>query len=90
MDRICKAVSEENIVNCFKKANYMPIVVNEEAEAVPETAEPDALNNDALDDETTNAIGDLRIEISVDNDANTGYDFVGNLFLVKRCKFANK
>ena len=62
MYRIWDVASEENIMKCFKKVNCMPIVVNEEAEAVPEAAEPDALNNDLLDDDITNTIGVLSIE----------------------------
>ena len=48
-------------MKCFKKTHYMPIIVNEEASAVPETEELDALNNDALDDDIVNAIRDLMI-----------------------------
>ena len=39
----------------------MTIVVNEEAAAVPVAAKLDTLNNDALDDDIANTIGDLRI-----------------------------
>ena len=39
----------------------MPIVVNEEAAAVPMVEEPDALNNDSLYNDILNSIGDLRI-----------------------------
>ena len=81
MDRICNADSEEIIDNYFKKANCMPIVVNEEASAVPATAEPGALNNDALDDDIENAIGCLSIELSVGDDANTRDNFSGTIFL---------
>ena len=59
----------------------MPIVVNEEAAAVPAVAEPDELNNDALDDDIADAIGDLRVELNVEDDANTSDDFVGTVFL---------
>ena len=59
----------------------MPIVFNEEAASVPATVEPDALNNDALDNEIENAIRGIRIELSVDYDANIRDDFAGNVFL---------
>ena len=65
MDRIWNAASEESIVKCFKKANCMPILFNEEEAAVPAATEPDALNNDSLDDDIVNSIGDIRIELSV-------------------------
>ena len=48
---------------------------------MPAASEPDALNNDALDDDITNSIGDLRIELSVEDDATTRDDFVGTVFL---------
>ena len=81
MYRILNAASEERILKCFKNTNCMPIVVNEEAAAVPAAEEPDALNNYALDYDITNAIGGLRIELSVGDDANTRGDFSGTVFL---------
>ena len=39
----------------------MKIVVNEDAVAVPASAEPGALNNDAIDYDIANAIGGLSI-----------------------------
>ena len=81
MYRIWNAASEESIVKCFKKANCMEIVVNGEAAAVPEAAEPDANNNYELDDDIVNAIEGLRIELSVEDDANTRDDFAGSVFL---------
>ena len=59
----------------------MPIVVNGEVAAVTEAAEPDAFNNDKLDYDIANTIGDLRIELSVEDDANTRNDFIGTLFI---------
>ena len=44
-------------------------------------AETDALNNDALDDDIENSIGGLRIELSVEGDANTRDDFSGTVFI---------
>ena len=40
----------------------MKIVVNEKAATVPDLAEPDAMNNDAIDVDIENDFGDLRIE----------------------------
>ena len=59
----------------------MQIVVNEEAASVPSAAEPDAINNDSLDYETENAIGGLRIELSVQDNSNTRDHFSGTAFL---------
>ena len=59
----------------------MPTVVNEEAPSVPAAAEPDALNNYALDDDIANYIGGLRIELSVEDNANTRDDFQGPYLL---------
>ena len=81
MDRICNGASEEIIVKYFKNSNCMPIVVNEHASAVLAAAEPDALNNDAFDDDIANAIEGIRIELSVENDANTRDDFAGTVLL---------
>ena len=36
---------------------------------MPAEVEPDALNNDELDDNIANAIGDLSIALSVEDDA---------------------
>ena len=87
MDRIWDAASEESIVNYFKKDNCMPIVVNERVAAVPAAAEPDALKNDALYYEIANFIGDLRIELIVEDDVNTRDDFVGAVFLGSSVNF---
>ena len=81
MDSIWNVDSEENIVKCFKKANCMKIVFNEESAAVPTAAEHDVLNNDELDFDISNSIGGLRIELSVEDDANTRDNFAGTLFL---------
>ena len=59
----------------------MPIVPNEEASAVPASAEPDSLNNYALDDDIKNAIGGVRIELSVEDYSNTKNYFAGTVFL---------
>ena len=59
----------------------MPIVVNEEAASVPAAAKPDAIKNDSLDYETENAIGGLRIELSVQDNSNTRDHFSGTAFL---------
>ena len=48
---------------------------------MPAAAEPDALTNDALDDDIENYIGDIRIELSVEDDANTRDEFLGTIFL---------
>ena len=58
---IWNEASEEIIVKCFKKVNCMKIVVNEDSVAVPASAEPGALNNDAIDYDIANAIGGLSI-----------------------------
>ena len=59
----------------------MPIVVNEEAAAVPAAEDPDELIIDALDDDIANLIEDLRIELCVEDDANTRDDFQGPYLL---------
>ena len=75
MYRIWNAASEESTVKCFKKSNCMHIVVNEETESVPVAAESDALNNDALYDDIADSIGYIRIELIVEDEANTRDDF---------------
>ena len=61
MDRIWNAASEESIVECFKKANCMPIIVIEETESVPAAAKPDAFNIYALDDDIKMPLGALGL-----------------------------
>ena len=87
MDRVWSAASEESIVKCFKKANYTPIVFNEEASVVPAAAEPEALNKYALDADILNTIEDLRTELSVEDDANTRDYFLGNVFIESSVNF---
>ena len=48
---------------------------------MPAAAEPDVINNDSLDYDVSNSIGGLRIELSVEDDANTRDDLAGTLFL---------
>ena len=54
---------------------------------MPEAEEPDALNNDALDNEIPNSIGIIRIELSVEDYANTRDYFVGAVFLGSSVNF---
>ena len=68
-------------MKCFKNSNCTPIVVNEEAAEVPTSAEPDAINYDALAYDIENTIGGIIIELSVEDDANTRDYFEGALFI---------
>ena len=53
-------------------------------------AESDALNNYALYDDIANSIGYIRIELIVEDEANTRDDFEGTLFLESGVNFPKK
>ena len=68
----------------------MTIVVNGDEAAVPVAAGPDALNIDSLYDDIVNIIGDIRIELSVEDDSNIRDDFVGTVFLGSGVTFSTE